>query len=103
MAQDREETALQRYFWLIAAAVLVVAIAVVVLTIRWISDAEEAAESELDDNYVEQIEIRSTPAGGGRYEDLIVIDGMKRYDCSARDGRLSCSDDPQPTPQDPVG
>lgn len=77
-------------------------IGVVVATMRWVSADRDERVAELNDRYVEKIEIRSQSRAGGS-QDVIVIDGASRYDCEEEDGRLVCEDDPQPTEEDPEG
>jgi len=99
VAEKQDQDFLQKYFWPIAVVVLVLAVVVVVVVIRAIQGSEQDAEAQLNDNYVEKIEISSTPRAGSGYTDLIVIDGVDRPDCSEEGGLLDCSEDPQPTPE----
>lgn len=99
-APKQQETFMQKYFWGLAVLFVVVVAAVIGLGFVLVGNSTQDLKTELNDNYVEQIDIRSVPAGGGRSESLFVIDGTSRYDCSEADGKLVCDDDPQPTPQD---
>lgn len=102
-----EQTALQRWgsskrpwwFWLL---VLVVAVPLIIVGVVWVAqlgDSVQERRIELNARYVEQIDIESIADGGGGFRDLIIIDGTSRYDCAEDGGRLTCSDDPQPTEQ----
>lgn len=102
-----EQTALQRWGskrtpWWVWVVLLLVVVPAIVVTVVWVAglgDSVQERRAELNERYVEPIDIRSVPDGGGGYEDLIVVDGTSRYDCTEDDGVLSCSEDPQPTEQ----
>ncbi|GGF44126.1 hypothetical protein GCM10011519_17460 [Marmoricola endophyticus] len=96
VAAERQKSFLERFFWPIFVVVLVVVIAAFVVGFKLVGDSYSSERKELNDNYVEKIDVRP----GTKYSsDTIIIDGVSRYDCSEKDGRLECDDEPKPTPE----
>lgn len=85
--------------WVVAALAITAVIAAIVVALRWSDGAREDLESQLNDRYVETIELRSEARGGthGGRREIVIIDGVTRRDCRAVDGWLDCSGNPQPT------
>lgn len=93
-----EDTVSGRVFWPIAFLVLALVVGVVVAGFSWYVDERDDLYQRLDDRYVEEIRLQGS--GGNRSSrDLVVIDGVVRYDCAERDAVVTCEDDPQPTPE----
>ena len=105
MTEEQELTRLQQWgrspttwrFWVGLVLVGALVVAGFVAGIGWMAGNADDLRTELNDRYVEEIDLESVPRGGGGYRDQIVIDGVTRYDCSESDGVLDCSEDPQPT------
>lgn len=82
-----------------AGRVVVPLIVLGVLSLLQLGQSPQQLRAELNARYVEQIDFEAIPDGSGGYRDLVVIDGESRYDCSEKDGYLTCESEPQPTEQ----
>ncbi|QVT78952.1 hypothetical protein ENKNEFLB_01332 [Nocardioides aquaticus] len=104
---EQQQTALQRWgsqkrpwwFWVLLVVVVVPLIGLGLLSLLQMGQSPEDLRIELDARYVEEIDIETTPDGSGGYRDVVVIDGESRYDCSEKDGFVTCDDEPRPTEQ----
>lgn len=96
MAEERQQSWLERFFWPVLAVGLVAVVAVVVIVINALQSSNDNLKSELNNRYVEKIDIEYDNGGDGS-KKVILINGERRYDCKEADARLTCTDDPQPT------
>lgn len=92
-----EDTVSNKVFWPVAIGILVLIVVAVVATVRYVRDDDAELTQQLNDRYVEKIELTSTSSGNGGVRTILKIDGQLRYDCSERDAVITCDDDPQPT------
>ncbi|GGF44860.1 hypothetical protein GCM10011519_18360 [Marmoricola endophyticus] len=99
MEEARQVSWLERFFWPLLVVVLAIIVVVFVLVLRWSNEGTQDLKSELNKRYVEKIDFMDNNRVNGTSQRVIVIDGDPRYDCKEKNARLTCSDDPQPTPR----
>ena len=97
---SRESTGLGRLgLWLVALAVVVVLGGVGLWAAGNYGDDLQDLEDQLNSRYQETISVGTQQINGSTLETF-TVDGVRRPDCDATpEGFLSCSDDPQPTPE----